>query len=40
MTVAGQGTIPVSAEGRFDTKRQRGEMTMSVDTSSLAVVRW
>lgn len=36
MTVAGEGTIPVSAEGRFDTKRQRGEMTMSVDSSSLA----
>ena len=36
MTAAGQGSIPVSAEGRFDTKRQRGEMTMSMDTSSLA----
>ncbi len=36
MTVAGEGSIPVSAEGRFDTTRQRGEMTMSLDTSSLA----
>ena len=36
MTVAGQGSIPMSAEGRFDTKRQRGDMTMSMDTSSLA----
>jgi hypothetical protein len=35
MTVAGQGSIPVSAEGRFDTKSQRGEMTMSMNTSSL-----
>ena len=36
MTVAGEGSVPASAEGRFDTKRQRGEMTMSLDTSSLA----
>ena len=36
MTVAGEGSVPATAEGRFDTKRQRGEMTMSLDTSSLA----
>lgn len=35
MTVAGQGTVPASAEGRFDTKHQRGEMTFSIDDSSL-----
>jgi hypothetical protein len=36
MTVPGEGSVPATAEGRFDTKRQRGEMTLSVDTSSLA----
>ena len=36
MTVAGQGTVPATAEGRFDTKSQRGEMTMSMDLSSIA----
>jgi hypothetical protein len=35
MTVAGEGTVPATAEGRFDTKRQRGEMTMSMDLASL-----
>ncbi len=35
MTVAGQGSVPATAEGRFDTKHQRGEMTFSIDDSSL-----
>ena len=35
MTVAGEGSVPATAEGRFDTKAQRGEMTMSMDLSSL-----
>ena len=35
MTVGGEGAIPATAEGRFDTKRQRGEMTLSMDLSSL-----
>jgi hypothetical protein len=35
MTVAGEGAVPATAEGRFDTKRQRGEMTLSMDLSSL-----
>lgn len=35
MTIAGQGSVPATAEGHFDTERQRGEMTMSMDLSSL-----
>ena len=36
MTIAGQGSVPATAEGRFDTKSQRGEMTMTMDLSSIA----
>ena len=35
MTIPGQGSVPATAQGRFDTKSQRGEMTMSMDLSSL-----
>ena len=35
MTIAGQGSVPATAEGRFDTKSQRGEMTLSMDLSSI-----
>jgi hypothetical protein len=35
MTIPGEGTVPATAEGRFDTKRQRGEMTLSMDVASL-----
>jgi hypothetical protein len=35
MQIAGEGSVPATAEGRFDTKRRRGEMTLSLDTASL-----
>jgi hypothetical protein len=34
MTVPGLGTVPSTAEGRFDTTSRRGEMTLSMDVPS------
>ncbi len=35
MAIPGEGTIPSTAEGVFDTKSKRGEMTVSTDLSSI-----
>jgi len=35
MNLGGQGSIPTKAEGVFDTKTKRGEMTMTMDLSAI-----
>src|SRR4051794_28310460 len=35
MTIGGEGALPMRGQGVFDTKNKRGEMTMSIDLSSL-----
>jgi hypothetical protein len=36
MTIPGEGTIPTHAEGSFDTRARRGEITTTTDLSSVA----